>query len=417
MIGLVVYLFFEPILGPIFGPTFGLVVRVCGLGLSVGLARSAALSPHAHTRPSGAARAGTTRTRTSAPKAPRKTSPPPSPSSPETWTLAAAAKPYRGVTLRTIGESSAPPRGHGQDDWQIQGADRHRRQDRDVRALRGGQQGHARPQFQARALRLHPPAPPRAGPLREEGQRHGRSIRPHGRSQAARSRLSSPNKVLYQRLWKEISWYEGEVYGFPFTALTMYLWYRKDLLEDPKEREGFKAKYGYDLKVPATWKEYSGNRGVVPPAQGQALRDRDPGQAPRGPVVRVAQFPVQLWRRHDEGRDRQPVRPDHRQQPRGGGVPRVLQGPDEILAPRHPQLLLGRPHGPHAAGQGVPGHHVERRDLRRGGPQAEHRVRQDGLRSHSPGQGRQGRPGRGLDLSHSRPTPRTRKPRISSSSG
>ena len=42
----------------------------------------------------------------------------------------------------------------------------------------------------------------------------------------------------------------GQVYGFPFTALTMYMWYRKDLLEDPKEQQGFKAKYGYDLQVP-----------------------------------------------------------------------------------------------------------------------------------------------------------------------
>jgi multiple sugar transport system substrate-binding protein len=66
-----------------------------------------------------------------------------------------------------------------------------------------------------------------------------------------------PEKALYPKLWREISWYGGKVYGFPFTALTMYLWYRKDMLEDPKEQEGFKAKYGHDLKVPETWKEYS----------------------------------------------------------------------------------------------------------------------------------------------------------------
>jgi multiple sugar transport system substrate-binding protein len=63
--------------------------------------------------------------------------------------------------------------------------------------------------------------------------------------------------VLYQGLWKEISWYGGKAYGFPFTALTMYMWYRQDLLDDPKEREGFKAKYGYDLKPASTWQEYT----------------------------------------------------------------------------------------------------------------------------------------------------------------
>lgn len=65
-----------------------------------------------------------------------------------------------------------------------------------------------------------------------------------------------PEEVLYQGLWKEISWYEGKPYGFPFTALTMYLWYRQDLLEDPEERAGFKAKYGYDMQVPTTWEQY-----------------------------------------------------------------------------------------------------------------------------------------------------------------
>jgi len=65
-----------------------------------------------------------------------------------------------------------------------------------------------------------------------------------------------PEDVLYQGLWKEISWYEGKAYGFPFTALTMFLWYRKDMLEDPKEQAGFKAKYGYDMQVPSNWDQY-----------------------------------------------------------------------------------------------------------------------------------------------------------------
>ncbi len=65
-----------------------------------------------------------------------------------------------------------------------------------------------------------------------------------------------PEEQLYQGLWKEISWYEGKPYGFPFTALTMYSWYRADLLSDPKEQEGFKAKYGYDLAPAQDWKQY-----------------------------------------------------------------------------------------------------------------------------------------------------------------
>ncbi len=65
-----------------------------------------------------------------------------------------------------------------------------------------------------------------------------------------------PEKELYLNLWNEISWYGGEPYGFPFTAITMFLWYRADLVNDPQEKAGFKAKYGYDLKAPQNWKEY-----------------------------------------------------------------------------------------------------------------------------------------------------------------
>lgn len=39
---------------------------------------------------------------------------------------------------------------------------------------------------------------------------------------------------------------EGDIIGFA---------YRKDLFEDPKEREAFKAKYGRELTIPRTWKE------------------------------------------------------------------------------------------------------------------------------------------------------------------
>ncbi len=65
-----------------------------------------------------------------------------------------------------------------------------------------------------------------------------------------------PEDQLYQRLWKEISWYDGKDYGFPFTALTMYMWYRSDLLSDDHEKEGFKAKYGYDLAPAQNWQQY-----------------------------------------------------------------------------------------------------------------------------------------------------------------
>lgn len=57
-------------------------------------------------------------------------------------------------------------------------------------------------------------------------------------------------------VWKTMGWYDGQHYGYPMMVLTMYTWYRKDLFEDPKEKEAFKAKYGYDLGPPNDWKQY-----------------------------------------------------------------------------------------------------------------------------------------------------------------
>jgi multiple sugar transport system substrate-binding protein len=50
--------------------------------------------------------------------------------------------------------------------------------------------------------------------------------------------------------------YDGKIYGFPDDGDVMILYYRKDILEDPKNKEEFKAKYGYDLAPPKTWKEF-----------------------------------------------------------------------------------------------------------------------------------------------------------------
>ena len=50
---------------------------------------------------------------------------------------------------------------------------------------------------------------------------------------------------------------DGKIYGFPDDGDLFILYYRKDLFEDAKNREEFKAKYGYDLAAPATWKQYA----------------------------------------------------------------------------------------------------------------------------------------------------------------
>jgi multiple sugar transport system substrate-binding protein len=45
----------------------------------------------------------------------------------------------------------------------------------------------------------------------------------------------------------------GKIWSVPLEADAELLFYRKDLMDDAKEKTGFKKKYGYDLKVPETW--------------------------------------------------------------------------------------------------------------------------------------------------------------------
>jgi multiple sugar transport system substrate-binding protein len=66
-----------------------------------------------------------------------------------------------------------------------------------------------------------------------------------------------PEEQLFSRWWHEISWYGGKAYGYPFTNLTMYVCYRKDMLSDAQEQARFKAKYGRELTPPRTWDEYT----------------------------------------------------------------------------------------------------------------------------------------------------------------
>lgn len=170
------------------------------------------------------------------------------------WSLEEAAAPYRGTTIRTIGEALPPLEA--------------------MEALKS--------EFEERTgieviIEMYEHSEAVNKVMLDLNSRRGRYdfiLQPHrelGRfvanghvvpfdtfldNPALRDPDFKPDEVLYDRLWKEISWYDGKVYGFPFTALTMYMWYRDDLLNDPEEQAGFKAKYGYDLKPASNWDEY-----------------------------------------------------------------------------------------------------------------------------------------------------------------
>jgi multiple sugar transport system substrate-binding protein len=55
---------------------------------------------------------------------------------------------------------------------------------------------------------------------------------------------------------KRIMYVGGERYSVPLDGDVIFGYYRKDALENDQNKKKFKAKYGYDLAVPITWKQY-----------------------------------------------------------------------------------------------------------------------------------------------------------------
>jgi multiple sugar transport system substrate-binding protein len=50
---------------------------------------------------------------------------------------------------------------------------------------------------------------------------------------------------------------DGKIYGFPDDGDVFLFYYRKDIFGDPKTKEEFRVKLGYDLAPPKTWKEFA----------------------------------------------------------------------------------------------------------------------------------------------------------------
>lgn len=48
----------------------------------------------------------------------------------------------------------------------------------------------------------------------------------------------------------------GKIYGFPDDGDVFIMYYRKDIFARPDLQKAFKAKYGYDLAPPKTWKQF-----------------------------------------------------------------------------------------------------------------------------------------------------------------
>ncbi len=171
------------------------------------------------------------------------------------WSLEEAAAPYKGTTIRTVGEALPP----------LEAMDKLKSQFEERTGIKVVIEMYEHSEAVNKVMLDLNSKRGRYDfilqPHRELGRfvksGHLESLEKYLNDTKLRDPSFKPEEQLYQGLWKEISWYEGKIYGFPFTALTMYMWYRDDLLNDPKEKSGFKAKYGYDLKPATNWKEYT----------------------------------------------------------------------------------------------------------------------------------------------------------------
>jgi len=172
----------------------------------------------------------------------------------QAWSLEEAAAPYEGVTIRTIGEALPPLEAMAElkDEFEertgielviemYEHSEAVNKVMLDLNSRRGRYDFILQPHREL-------------GRFVENG--HVVALDQFMDDPALRDPEFKPEEVLYERLWKEISWYDGKMYGYPFTALTMYMWYREDLVEDPSEREGFQAKFGYELQPAQSWDQY-----------------------------------------------------------------------------------------------------------------------------------------------------------------
>jgi len=73
--------------------------------------------------------------------------------------------------------------------------------------------------------------------------------------------LETPDSAFYPALQETVMNYKNSRVAYPFSAQTMFLWFRKDLFENLEERASFLKQYGYALPIPdetnpLTWTEY-----------------------------------------------------------------------------------------------------------------------------------------------------------------
>lgn len=190
---------------------------------------------------------------------------------PGEWTLAAAAAPWKGETIRIIGEALPP----------LEALQELKSEFEDITGTKVIIEGLGHEEAVEKVtldfagktgvydvvLQPH-----RAlGKLVENGWL--RPIEEFYNDPALRDpTFSFEDDLLSEEWFRETCTYKGEIYGLPFHFISMYLWYRYDWFDHPAEQAAFKEKYGYDLpNPPVTWDEYRDVAEFFTRASGETL--------------------------------------------------------------------------------------------------------------------------------------------------
>jgi multiple sugar transport system substrate-binding protein len=72
------------------------------------------------------------------------------------------------------------------------------------------------------------------------------------------AKYSNPaDQADYHPLYSAMTTYKGKTWGFFDDGDVFMLYYRRDVFEDPKLKDAYKAKFNQELRVPQNWDEYS----------------------------------------------------------------------------------------------------------------------------------------------------------------
>lgn len=102
--------------------------------------------------------------------------------------------------------------------------------------------------------------------------------------------------MFLNKFWfDEVCAYEGKVYSLPFHFISMFMWYRYDLFENPEEQANFKKQFGYDLpSPPITMDQYMDTAKFFTRKKGEKLAGQVLDQDFYGTAIQAARH-VATW--------------------------------------------------------------------------------------------------------------------------